>query len=300
MMSPFGNEVISGYQLITNIGDIYCFGTTEFYGTIASHFEDFNTGIVASTLTPNGLYVVAADGNCFIMGPVCEHRKIEIGDDEISDCAYFSNQFIVLTKSGKIYSENGLIAKQLKFEISNNINETHTFVSFTIDSIGGNILAVTNKGRVFSTDEKLLLGDFKSLNVKDVIAVSIASHPNRKGYWLLDSIGGVFCFGAVDYFGSVPGDGFRCDATLIKPSITGSGYYIVDKNGMVLPYGDSVFIGAPRNQDVTGKIVSFAVWTVPANKNKDFSLFDKLIQNDVNQLLGKETEFIPEPTIRID
>ena len=46
-MSPFGNSIVSGYQLATNRGDIYSFGITEFYGTIMDHFADFNSEIVS-------------------------------------------------------------------------------------------------------------------------------------------------------------------------------------------------------------------------------------------------------------
>ena len=149
---------------------------------------------------------------------------------------------------------------------------------------------------MFSTKPTLLLGDFETIDVEGVEAVSICSHPHRKGYWIIDSIGGVFCFGAVDYFGSVPGDGYRCDAKKIQSTPSGSGYSIIDKNGMVLPYGDAIHHGAPVKKDVTGEIVSFDVWTAPNHSNHDV-LFEKLVQNDINQLLGIEVEYIPEPEV---
>ena len=55
-----------------------------------------------------------------------------------------------------------------------------------MNNTGEEIFAVTENGRVFSTNPDLVEGDFSTVGADGVEAVGIASHPERNGYWLLD------------------------------------------------------------------------------------------------------------------
>ncbi len=294
-MSPFGNEEIVGYQLITDGGDIYCYGETDFQGTIKQNFE-LKHSIIGSLNTPKGQHLVVENGDYYIVGPTIEKDHIEVFEDSVVASIFFNNEVVVLTKHGKFYKQSGNTMPKL--ETDDELIDIN-FVACSITNTGDDIIAVTENGKIYSTDKSLISGDLHTLVLEHVRVVDVVCHPTRNGYWLLDSIGGIFCFGTVDYFGSVPEDGIECIATQLVVTPSGSGYLIVDQSGMVLPYGNAIFFGAPKASQVTGRIVSLDIWKKPV-KATNANLFDKLVQNDINQLLGKDVEFISEPSARID
>jgi hypothetical protein len=64
------------------------------------------------------------------------------------------------------------------------------------------------------------------------------------GYWLVQSNGGVFTFGAAQYYGSVPGMGVTIgNAVGIAATADGRGYWIATSDGNVYPFGDAVAHG---------------------------------------------------------
>ena len=66
-----------------------------------------------------------------------------------------------------------------------------------------------------------------------------APAPDRSGYWMLDTAGGVYAFGDASFYGA-PGP---VPATNIAASPSGNGYWVVDALGAVSGYGDAAVMG---------------------------------------------------------
>jgi hypothetical protein len=85
--------------------------------------------------------------------------------------------------------------------------------------------------------------------------VGIVPTPDRGGYWLDASDGGVFAFGDTQFYGSMPGLGFNPagsgKAHSLNAPIVGmvashddGGYFMVASDGGVFAFGDATFAGS--------------------------------------------------------
>jgi hypothetical protein len=85
--------------------------------------------------------------------------------------------------------------------------------------------------------------------------VGIVPTPDRNGYWLDASDGGVFSFGDTQFYGSMPGLGFNpagsgkphsLNAPIVGmvPSHDDGGYFMVAADGGVFAFGDATFAGS--------------------------------------------------------
>src|SRR5215467_9922566 len=76
-------------------------------------------------------------------------------------------------------------------------------------------------------------------------AVEIVTHPSGKGYWVVDSKGAVFAYGAAKYFGgaNTTNGGKGPNAPIVGMSCTpsGNGYWQLGQDGGVFAYGDAAF-----------------------------------------------------------
>ena len=91
------------------------------------------------------------------------------------------------------------------------------------------------------------VGNLCRFNDNPPATPSVASGP---GYRSLDVNGGVFTFGDVGYYGSVPqliGQGLvraGVRAVALEPTPSGKGYWLVDDRGGVFTFGDATFFGS--------------------------------------------------------
>ena len=71
--------------------------------------------------------------------------------------------------------------------------------------------------------------------------VAIASPANGVGYWLVGADGGVFAFGNVPFYGSLPALGVAPSAPImgIAPTGDGAGYWLLGANGSIYAFGDA-------------------------------------------------------------
>ncbi len=78
-------------------------------------------------------------------------------------------------------------------------------------------------------------------------AIAMCSHPDGKGYWVLDRMGHVFHYGSADFFGEYevawPGSDVWGEDGLaawdIAPTYTGNGYWVCYGDGSVRGFGDA-------------------------------------------------------------
>lgn len=77
--------------------------------------------------------------------------------------------------------------------------------------------------------------------------VGMAATSTGKGYWLVQSDGGVFTHGDAGFFGSIPGTPkvtLAAPIVGIVPTPSGKGYWLVGEDGGVFTFGDATFEGA--------------------------------------------------------
>lgn len=79
-------------------------------------------------------------------------------------------------------------------------------------------------------------------------AVELVTHPSGKGYWIVDSTGAVFAFGAAPYKGGANtlngGKGPNQPIVGMSCTPSGNGYWLLGKDGGIFSYGDAGFYGA--------------------------------------------------------
>ncbi len=88
--------------------------------------------------------------------------------------------------------------------------------------------------------------------------VGTATTPDRAGYWLVASDGGVFTFGDAGYFGST-GD-LRLNRPIVgmAPTPDGRGYWLVASDGGVFCFGDAAFFGSTGALQLNQPVVAMA------------------------------------------
>jgi hypothetical protein len=77
--------------------------------------------------------------------------------------------------------------------------------------------------------------------------VGMAATPTGKGYWLVDSVGGVHCFGDAVNRGSLGGIPLSKPVVGMAATPTGKGYWLVASDGGVFTFGDAHFDGSTGN-----------------------------------------------------
>jgi len=74
--------------------------------------------------------------------------------------------------------------------------------------------------------------------------VGMAYTPTGKGYWLVDSDGGVFTYGDATFYGSMGGKALAAPIVGIAVTPTGKGYALVGADKGVFNFGDSQYEGS--------------------------------------------------------
>ncbi|MGD0882116.1 MAG: SpoIID/LytB domain-containing protein, partial [Acidimicrobiales bacterium] len=118
---------------------------------------------------------------------------------------------------------------------------------------GGRVLSMTLAG---SAQDVVLTGDqfaaalglmsdwFTLTDALPAPAVSVASTPDGKGYWINGSDGSVVAFGDASYVGSMSGDTLVAPVVSMARTPDGKGYWEVASDGGIFSFGDAHFYGS--------------------------------------------------------
>ncbi|MGH8990316.1 MAG: hypothetical protein ACRDZ7_02175, partial [Acidimicrobiia bacterium] len=143
-----------------------------------------------------------------------------------------------------------------------------TIVGMVPTTSGGGYWLAATDGRVFAFGDALPRGATPGQAVVGAVGavkpaapiVSIAAHPDGRGYWLLGADGGVFAVGT-GFFGSLAGRQPAPEAVQLRVTATGEGYYLAGGDGAVYVFGD-----ADRRRELPGggeRVVDFALRSPP-------------------------------------
>ncbi|HEX4491504.1 MAG TPA: PQQ-dependent sugar dehydrogenase [Acidimicrobiia bacterium] len=88
--------------------------------------------------------------------------------------------------------------------------------------------------------------------------VGLASTPNRRGYWLLGSDGGVFSYGSARFYGSTGGLRLTRPVLGLAAPRAGGGYWLVASDGGIFSFGATRFYGSTGAIHLNRPIVGMA------------------------------------------
>jgi hypothetical protein len=90
------------------------------------------------------------------------------------------------------------------------------------------------------------------------VPVGLAAAPDGKGYWQVDSDGGVFAFGSAKFYGSMSGRPLAGGVVGIAAAPDGKGYWLVASDGGVFAFGSARFAGSMHGHALVAPIVGMA------------------------------------------
>jgi hypothetical protein len=88
--------------------------------------------------------------------------------------------------------------------------------------------------------------------------VALAATRGSKGYWIVDSDGGVFSFGDATFYGSMGGKHLNAPVVGIAVTSDGNGYWLAGADGGVFSFGSATFGGSMVNTALVKPVVGIA------------------------------------------
>jgi hypothetical protein len=207
-----GADQSGGYWLVGSDGGVFTFGGAHFFGSTGSlTLQRPVVGIVPSE-TNQGYWLVATDGGLFSYG----------------DTSYYG-------------SIPGLGIHPAGSGLPNSLNAPIVGMVRSVDN--GGYFMVAADGGVFAFGDAKFAGSCPGIGGCSGTAVAVVPTRNADGgYWVVTSTGNVYGFGVPSDGQPGPQSSPITSATLsYNTSNVGyaGGYYILDANGQVFPYGNA-------------------------------------------------------------
>lgn len=99
----------------------------------------------------------------------------------------------------------------------------------------------------------------------------VAGHPTGLGGWATTFAGDIISWGVANTFG--PSGSHHGDASAIRPTLSGNGYWVLDQFGEVHAYGDATYFGdAAANLDLGSYIYAYDM--VPSPGDRGYWILD--------------------------
>ena len=89
--------------------------------------------------------------------------------------------------------------------------------------------------------------------------VDMSALPDESGYWVAGADGGVYSYGATQFYGSMGAHPLNAPVTGIAATPAGRGYWLVAEDGGVFSFGDARFAGSAGSIPLNAPIVSMAI-----------------------------------------
>jgi len=86
----------------------------------------------------------------------------------------------------------------------------------------------------------------------------IVATPDAKGYWIVDSDGGVFAFGDAPFLGSMGDRPLNAPVVGMARTADGGGYWLAGADGGVFAFGDAVFGGSMAGTTLGAPVIGIA------------------------------------------
>jgi hypothetical protein len=265
---------VAGYILAGADGGVFAIGAEPFEGSLGGHL--LNKPIVGVAMTPSGLgyWLVAADGGVFAFGDAAFYG---------STGSIHLNQPIVgmaSTPDGKGYwlvaSDGGIFSfgDAHFYGSTGSIVLNKPIVGMTAMPDGKGYLMVASDGGIFAFGDAGFHGSMGDQTLNQPI-VGMATTFDGGGYWLVAKDGGIFTFGDAPFFGSLPQMNASVnpiqsanvnDIVGIAATSDARGYWVVERDDTVHPFGDASQFGPPLNTTGEGPNNIVGIATGPATQ----------------------------------
>ncbi|MDQ3943922.1 MAG: peptidoglycan recognition protein [Actinomycetota bacterium] len=253
---------IPGFWTVTGDGRVQAHGDAPTAGDLAG--APLAAPVVAMATTPagDGYWLAAADGGVFAFGdaPFLGAATGALSAPAVQlEPTPSGRGYWIVSSSGQVvpFGDATFLGATAPPSLGGEAPAAPQAVEIaglaTTPSGHGYWLAATD-GRVFAFGDALPRGATPGQAVTGAVGavkpaapiVSIAAHPDGRGYWLLGADGGVF---AVDtgFFGSLAGRKPPPEAVQLRVTRTGDGYYVAAGDGAVYAFGD-----ADRRRELPG------------------------------------------------
>jgi hypothetical protein len=141
---------------------------------------------------------------------------------------------------------------------------TSTAMTPTADGKGYWILnqSLNGYGTVQAFGDANFYGDESTVAphvVPNGVPMGMVGTVNGRGYWIVDSDGGVFAFGDATFCGSTGAAALNASVVGIARMPGGGGYLLAAADGGVFTFGDAVFGGSMGGTDLNAPVVGIAI-----------------------------------------
>ncbi|MEM8902821.1 MAG: hypothetical protein AAGF02_03885 [Actinomycetota bacterium] len=195
----------------------------------------------------DGYWLSTIDGEIFPLGsaPDLGHVCEQIGARTLVDLAIVDDgtAWVALQADGSIRLPNGVSAPALDRRAPWPWQVGATAAVALIPSdMAGEWAVVYDNGAVVDTVGRTPFGDARALPLNGPI-IDAQATPDRDGYWLIGTDGGVFNYGAADFSGSTGSLDLNAPVVGMAPDPDGVGYWLVASDGGVFAF-DAGFVGS--------------------------------------------------------
>ncbi len=256
-------EGAGGYWQVSAAGNVYHFGTANFYGSpYASHLQ-LASPIVGMAATPDGkgYWLVTAFGQVFAYGDARFYGQLHSAipspgvPSMITGIAAMPNGqgYWLVGASGGVYAFSTLGSGKFYFHGSESGKLLAGYIIYGIyptpDAQG--YWLIDNYGNAYSFGDANYIGSISGSQANGpnhIMGVQVAA--NAQDFWAEDTLGGLYTGGPDRlYYGSLTGQlhSSQCMAGQCVNSMSaiyeGLGYYLQQLSGGVFQFGDASFYG---------------------------------------------------------
>ncbi len=273
-----GHMPLDGYIVIDDAGYDYAFGDARKRTKNSSNgYSSWAEGV---DTTPDGLgyYVLERNGRVHTYGTAVHLG--DISDTGIADAVDIAvkpdlSGYWIIRKNGSLFpfgsaldggdiSPTSAVYDMFDASVDENWAKLVTARSIASTSTGDGYWVVNGAGEVFAFGDAVHLGETDRNNLDGPLDFchGFTKNTDDSGYWLIHASGRVFAFGDAQHFGDLNpigggakepwgGDNSQLLSVFQKLSwdivstSSDQGYWILQGNGMITPFGDAVNFGGP-------------------------------------------------------
>ncbi|MGP8008080.1 MAG: hypothetical protein ACLP2J_13750 [Acidimicrobiales bacterium] len=211
----------------------------------------------ATTSSPSGYWLVAADGGVFSYGDGAFHGStgsLTLNQPIVGMATTpSSNGYWLVASDGGVFAfgDAGFFGSMGGQHLNAPI------VGMATTAVGQGYWLVAFDGGIFSFGDAGFRGSMGGTHLNEPV-VGMAATGTSNGYWLVASDGGVFSFGDATFYGSMGGQPLNKPVVGMAALPSGDGYWLVASDGGIFSFGATTFYGSTGSLTLNKPVVGMA------------------------------------------
>jgi hypothetical protein len=239
----------SGYWMVDENGNVYCFGA-------AGRFGNGGPGTVDLEPTPamDGYWILDRNGRVTARGaaPALGDATLAPGEHATSLSATRSGRgYWIFTDTGRVIT----LGDAVSYGDMSKARLNGPVLGSVVTPSGRGYWMVAGDGGIFAFGDATFAGSMGGRALNKPIS-SMAPDPDGSGYWLVASDGGIFAF-AAPFYGSMGNTRLNRPVTGLVPGA--AGYLMVGGDGGIFAFGDVPFHGSQAANPPPKPVVAVAL-----------------------------------------